>query len=215
MTLLLGNLVTPLRVKATLLSYLNWESILVLILTQKTLYQNIPHPFIRQAKRYYKHKDGLALTDQEAQAILEKTRHQLGSELVETVILENLEKLETFTPIRYEMINTIINNGYSDATYQKVNQEIKRAIVLSRCHLYLAESRQKEIVNFKTLSFTNITPSSELDYNLRFQTGKIIDEDSQVALLVYKTNMPNNYSYIFLRHFIRQRRRRFYEVISF
>ncbi len=99
------------HIPTILTDYLKWYEILPLILVNVDTKKNIHHPFIRQARRHYKIKDGANLSLKQAEKILVKTRENLGSELVETAILENLDGLSCFNNIKFNQIEYYLNNS--------------------------------------------------------------------------------------------------------
>jgi hypothetical protein len=197
--------------------YLSWINIMPMILLNKDYSIIIEHPFIREAIKYYKIKDGIKLTREEATNILKKTRDLLGSELVETAILSNFIILSKTSKITFkEMENVLYDYNYNDINLTNVDLEITKSIELSRCSLYNSLHRQKEECdNFKVLSYDETIVAYEYEYNINILSGKYLNDDNQINLIVNKTNMPLAFSYIFLTRFIKQRKRQHYEKICF
>ena len=85
-------------------------------------------------------------------------------------------------------VNTKINsisgfNTYLDKEYECLNTKSERWYPL----MYYNEN----IVSY------------EYEYNINVISGKYLNEDHQINLIVNKTNMPLSYSYIFLTRFLK------------
>lgn len=196
-------------------TYLKWHDIMPLILLCHNTNTTVTHPYIRSAIKYYKVRDGIKMTKLEAGELLTKSRVNLGSELVETAILENIEILNTIKNIPFNRLNNVLNNKLfnSNDIYQ-ADDEINQALIMSRINLYQAKTNQLVFPDFKILSLEDSVITYEQAYNCNILNGNILEKDTQIKLLVYRTNMPLSYSYIFMRRFLLQRTRTHFEIVS-
>ena len=196
-------------------SYLKWYDIMPLMLVCHNTSTVVTHPYIRSVIKYYRVRDGIKMTNLEAGKLLTKTRGNLGSELVETAILENIDILNTLNDIPFDTINNVLNNKlFSSNEIYQADDEINQALIMSRTNLYQAKTNQLGIPNFKILSLEDSVVTYEQAYSTNILNGNILDKDTQIKLLVYRTNMPLSYSYIFMRRFLLQRTRTHFEIVS-
>lgn len=207
----LNNLFENYYLDKTLTPFLKWYEILPLLLLTKNISNHIHHPFIKNAIKYYKNKDGIKLTTVEAYKLLEVTRKYQGSELIETVILENYNILNRLSNMDLDTSVQIINSGLgiidiNNEVYKNVDYDIKKAIEYSRCTMYQHYLKMKNSYEaFKSLELSNIMYNYEHEYIINTSTGKIATYDTQINVMVNKTNMPINYIYFFVFTFIKQR----------
>ena len=203
--------------KDRICDYLHWYEIMPLLLLNDEFNKMIDHPFIKQAMYYYKIKDGVRLKKSEAKDILSKTKNLLGTELVETAILSNLKFLQNFKKLSFkETENAIYDYNYSCNDIKKVDIEINNAIIWSRCSLYeMLHIQKTQSPGFSMIEYNENIVSYEYEYNINVISGKYLNQDHQINLIVNKTNMPLSYSYIFLTRFLKQRKRQHYEVLCF
>ena len=186
-------------------TYLTWYEVMPLFLIDKGINNAILHPFIAQARKYYKLKDGLLLSLEGTKKMLAKTKKYLGTELVETAILANLPALECLSSIEYNAINHILNNSNKLPDYLEiVDKEICKAIEWSRCALY---HFFLDTNSSNTLSLADIRFNYEHEYLAKAQNGILLTRDYQINQIATKTNMPIGYRYIFLNRFLTQRLR--------
>ena len=213
----LSTLCNDYNQKEGICNYLRWYEIMPLLLLNEEYHKLIDHPFIKHAMYYYKIKDGLTLKKEEAKEILAKTKNILGSELVETAILSNLKILQKIKKISFkDTENAIYDYEYECEEIKRADIEINNAIILSRCSLYQSLHRQKTISpDFSMIGYNENIVSYEYEYNINVISGKYLNEDHQINLIVNKTNMPLSYSYIFLTRFLKQRKRQHYEILCF
>ena len=210
----LNNFINNSYLAPIISEYLRWYEIMPILLINRTFNKKVEHPFVVTAIKYYRKVDGLKLTKVQARNILKKTRENIGTELVETAILENIDILKKCPLLEFDEITKILNNSYENDKLARVDKEITDAIILSRCSLH----KLQELDNnnpVKSIKLHELIYTYKHVYKSNVQSGRVINDDSQVSLVVNKTNMPVNYQYIFLYRFLQQRQRREVEMLLF
>ena len=203
------SIINNIYFEKSITEYLRWYEIMPLLLINKLFSKNIEHPYIKYAIKYYKNKDGLSITRLDAIEILKITKLQLASELVETAILENYDRLNTFKNFNFENVNKILSYDYSEVEpiFEEADKEIELAITKSRCSLYTVQENVPSYSQFKSLDISDIIYTYPTQFEINTTFNKVIYGDSQVELIISKTNIPINYQYIFLYRFLLLRRR--------
>jgi len=179
--------------------YINWSDLLALCCVLPKVFT---HPYIRMAQKHYRIQDGVPLSCNTALKMLNVTRDDLGTELVETALLENNRLLQEYPIITHKDLPSIIHLAYPThlKKYEKLDREVVRAIQLSGCALYKNLPNENNIVNRDDLHHTS---SYDYDQHLRF--GSILYKDTQASEIAYKTSISDTYAYIFMRRIVEKR----------
>ena len=185
--------------------YINWSDLLALCCVLPKVFT---HPYIRMAQKHYRIQDGVTLSCNTALKMLNVTRDDLGTELVETALLENNRLLQEYPILTHKDLPSIIHLAYPKhlKKYEKLDREVVRAIELSGCALYKKlpnasnETNRNNIVILDDLHHT-----STYDYDQHLSFGNIIYKDAQASEIAYKTSISDTYAYIFMRRIVEKR----------
>ena len=161
----------------------------------------VAHPYIHQAKRYYRLRDGMHIGDKEAERLLQTTQNDLKTELLETAILSNLQVLTEMPPMDYYNLQSSLHKLDKD-------REIVRAINASRFSMY--QARESPFLGETAVSINDIkdiVATNSHDYDTRILSGLFLTGDVQLRYLVERTNLPISYAHILARHVMVSRRR--------